>query len=104
MSLSSWLSWPNSHSHPWRGQRPNPASRPKKARLFLEQLESRVTPSFGLSTLGIFNVANGGNPEAGLIMDSSGNLYGTAINGGVDGDGTVFELARGNGVLLGLRP
>ncbi len=102
MSLSSWLSWPNSHSHPWRGQRPNPASRPKKARLFLEQLESRVTPSFGLSTLGIFNVANGGNPEAGLIMDSSGNLYGTAINGGVDGDGTVFELARGNGALTAL--
>ena len=29
---------------------------------------------------------------AGLIMDSSGNFYGTTYEGGADGDGTVFEL------------
>jgi uncharacterized repeat protein (TIGR03803 family) len=36
--------------------------------------------------------ADGINPEAGLIFDSSGNLYGTTANGG-GGGGTVFKLA-----------
>src|ERR1700690_102290 len=37
--------------------------------------------------------ADGGNPFAGLIEDKSGNFYGTTVEGGPDGDGTVFELA-----------
>jgi uncharacterized repeat protein (TIGR03803 family) len=37
--------------------------------------------------------ADGGNPFAGLIEDKSGNLYGTTVEGGADGLGTVFELA-----------
>jgi uncharacterized repeat protein (TIGR03803 family) len=40
------------------------------------------------NTLGI-------NPVAGLIMDSSGNLYGTTEFGGAGGDGTVFEYTPG---------
>lgn len=35
-------------------------------------------------------------PEAGLIMDSSGNLYGTTQEGGVKGYGAVVELAPGS--------
>lgn len=35
--------------------------------------------------------SDGANPEAGLIMDGAGNLYGTAMSGGI-GDGVVFEL------------
>ena len=35
-------------------------------------------------------------------MDSSGNLYGTATDGGADGDGTVFELAQGSGTITTL--
>lgn len=38
--------------------------------------------------------ADGANPQAGLIFDQSGNLYGTAGNGGADGFGAVFELTQ----------
>ena len=47
-----------------------------------------------ITTLASFNGSNGEYPYAGLIRDSSGNLYGTAYQGGASGDGTVFELAR----------
>jgi uncharacterized repeat protein (TIGR03803 family) len=33
-------------------------------------------------------------PQAGLIFDADGNLYGTATNGGPNGGGAVFELTR----------
>jgi uncharacterized repeat protein (TIGR03803 family) len=36
---------------------------------------------------------DGGNPAAGLVMDSSGNLYGTTSSGGNSGAGTVFEVS-----------
>jgi len=36
---------------------------------------------------------DGGVPYAGLIMDSAGNLYGTTINGGANGGGTVFKIS-----------
>ncbi len=42
MTISSWPSWPLSHSHARRGQRHNHASRPKKARFSLEPLEGRA--------------------------------------------------------------
>jgi uncharacterized repeat protein (TIGR03803 family) len=35
---------------------------------------------------------DGYNPNLGLIMDQSGNLYGTTSLGGLEDDGTVFEL------------
>jgi uncharacterized repeat protein (TIGR03803 family) len=45
------------------------------------------------------NCADGGGPEASLILDGKGNLYGTTLNGGTGGNcgsssgcGTVFEL------------
>ncbi len=36
---------------------------------------------------------DGDTPKAGLVLDSSGNLYGTTSQGGTDGHGTVFELS-----------
>lgn len=43
------------------------------------------------------NVGDGGNPEAGMILDAAGNLYGTTAGGGAKGCGTVFELSPGTG-------
>jgi uncharacterized repeat protein (TIGR03803 family) len=39
---------------------------------------------------------NGSTPVAGLLMDASGNLYGTTKTGGVKSAGTVYELVRGS--------
>ena len=36
--------------------------------------------------------ADGGNPFAGVIRDSAGNLYGTTSGGGTGGGGVVFKL------------
>ncbi len=44
-----------------------------------------------------FNGKFGMNPQAGLILDSSGNLYGTTSQGGLHNGGTVFELMPNNG-------
>jgi uncharacterized repeat protein (TIGR03803 family) len=49
--------------------------------------DSRIT------TLYSFTCGDDGSyPDAGLLMDSSGNLYGTTRSGGKSGDGTVFEV------------
>jgi uncharacterized repeat protein (TIGR03803 family) len=36
--------------------------------------------------------SDGAYPQAGLIADGSGNLYGTTNSGGESGNGTVFQL------------
>jgi len=38
------------------------------------------------------NGKDGNHPQASLVFDASGNLYGTTYDGGVYGDGTVFEI------------
>ncbi|MGA8877404.1 MAG: choice-of-anchor tandem repeat GloVer-containing protein, partial [Candidatus Korobacteraceae bacterium] len=35
---------------------------------------------------------DGGNPTGSLIADGSGNMYGTAMTGGANGSGVVFEI------------
>jgi uncharacterized repeat protein (TIGR03803 family) len=37
--------------------------------------------------------ADGGSPYAGVIVDASGNLYGTTTIGGTNDSGTLFELS-----------
>jgi uncharacterized repeat protein (TIGR03803 family) len=46
-----------------------------------------VLHSFGSST-------DGANPDADLVLDPKGNLYGTTESGGASGEGTVFKLGK----------
>src|SRR5262249_10936924 len=41
-------------------------------------------------------------PNGDLVMDSSGNLFGTTWQGGPYGQGTVFEVAAGSGSITTL--
>jgi uncharacterized repeat protein (TIGR03803 family) len=41
--------------------------------------------------------SDGANPDGGLIVDKSGNLYGTTTNDGSDGVGRVFMLSPADG-------
>jgi uncharacterized repeat protein (TIGR03803 family) len=54
-----------------------------------------------ITTLAAFNGPNGMEPQGGMIMDASGNLYGTTRLGGTQ-SGTVFELAQGSSTITDL--
>lgn len=57
----------------------------------------KLTPSGSGWTQTILHTFSGGSdgagPQGGLVMDSSGSLYGTAYSGGVNHTGTVFRLS-----------
>jgi uncharacterized repeat protein (TIGR03803 family) len=59
------------------------------------ELTPQLGGSWNETILLDFDGANGCTPYAGLILDASGNLYGTTFNGGPHGSsfGTVFELS-----------
>ena len=50
--------------------------------------ESHAGP---LTTLASFDGLNGLGASSNVIMDTNGNVYGTAERGGTDGFGTVWE-------------
>jgi uncharacterized repeat protein (TIGR03803 family) len=57
-------------------------------------------PTFAASTEKVLYTfsdtsTSGGHPHAGLISDAAGNLYGTTVQGGLKGQGTVFQLTPG---------
>jgi uncharacterized repeat protein (TIGR03803 family) len=54
----------------------------------------KITPSGTETVLYSFaGASDGANPEAGLIQGSDGNFYGTTLQGGAGGLGTVFKIA-----------
>ncbi len=59
-----------------------------------------VHGSSTIVTVASFNGANGQNPSAGLTIDSSGNLFGTTQQGGLAGDGAVFEIVHGSSTIV----
>jgi uncharacterized repeat protein (TIGR03803 family) len=56
----------------------------------------KLTPNGGRWTesvlYGFSGGSDGSQPEAGLILDAGGNLYGTTVGGGAHAGGTVFKL------------
>jgi len=38
--------------------------------------------------------SDGAIPQAGLLLDAEGNLYGTTLKGGIDDQGTVFKISK----------
>ncbi len=48
-----------------------------------------------LTAVASFNAATGSSPTSGVTIDGSGNLFGTTYSGGANGDGTVWEIAKG---------
>jgi uncharacterized repeat protein (TIGR03803 family) len=49
------------------------------------------------TTLLDLNDSDGAVPTAGVILDTSGNLYGTTPGGGPNGGGVAYELTPGSG-------
>jgi uncharacterized repeat protein (TIGR03803 family) len=63
----------------------------------------KLSPEGALTTLHSFNYngTDGFEPDAGLVMDSKGNLYGTTFAGGEYGSGVVYKVApNGKETLL----
>src|ERR1700675_2560578 len=56
----------------------------------------KITPTGSLATLYSFcsqaSCADGELPYAGLVQGSDGNFYGTTLEGGANGGGTVFKI------------
>jgi uncharacterized protein (TIGR03437 family) len=54
----------------------------------------RITPAGTMTTLYSFGgvPADGASPKGGLIEASDGNLYGTTLQGGAKGFGTIFRI------------
>ena len=53
----------------------------------------KITAGGSLTILHSFTgTPDGGNPQGGLVQGSDGNLYGTAVGGGTNGEGTVFKI------------
>jgi uncharacterized repeat protein (TIGR03803 family) len=64
----------------------------------------KITPSGTLTTLYSFcaqsGCTDGTGPTAALVQATNGTLYGTALGGGANGDGTVFSLSVGLGPFV----
>jgi uncharacterized repeat protein (TIGR03803 family) len=43
------------------------------------------------------NCTDGSAPQSSVLADAQGNLFGTTLSGGVNNEGTVFELAKRHG-------
>jgi uncharacterized repeat protein (TIGR03803 family) len=61
-----------------------------------------VTGSNSITTLASFDGTNGSGFSSGVTLDADGNLYGTRLDGGTDGFGTVWEFI--GGAVPSLRP
>jgi uncharacterized repeat protein (TIGR03803 family) len=63
----------------------------------------KVTGGGTFTILHAFDLTDGGNPYAGLVLAKDGNFYGTTSNGDKYGYGNVFKMTSA-GVLTSLHP
>src|ERR1039458_8663439 len=49
-------------------------------------------PAQTFTTLHSFDGTDGATPLAGLVQATNGDFYGTTVEGGTHGDGTVFKI------------
>ncbi len=59
------------------------------------QLSPQQNGNWKYQVIHRFRGTDGNSPLASVIVDAQGNLYGTTLQGGPKGFGTVFELMRG---------
>ncbi len=54
----------------------------------------KITPEGALTVIHSFDgtVGDGSSPDAGLVLGTDGNLYGTTFSGGANSEGTVFKI------------
>jgi uncharacterized repeat protein (TIGR03803 family) len=74
---------------------------------YVYQLSPPVTKGGVWTETTLYNFTggnDGGNPQAGLIFDASGNLYGTATEGGILTDCSNSGMKIGCGVVYELSP
>jgi uncharacterized repeat protein (TIGR03803 family) len=67
------------------------------------QLSSTSFGSWAETLLYSFSGTDGSVPAAGVVVDSSGNLYGTTQQGGAYNYGTVFELLPASGGVWSIK-
>jgi uncharacterized repeat protein (TIGR03803 family) len=62
----------------------------------IEQLEPRrLFTNYSITALASVGSTVGIDAESTPVVDSSGDVFGTAISGGANGDGSIFELKAG---------
>ena len=55
----------------------------------------RISPNLKFTVLHTFaGGADGAIPQGGLLIDANGNLFGTALQGGIAENGTIYEIAK----------
>jgi len=54
----------------------------------------RITPSGILTTLHSFISSDGASLTTALVQASDGSFYGTTLEGGATGNGTVFRMTE----------
>ena len=85
----------NLYGTTWEGGKSSPECKAGCGTVF--ELSPKTRGGWTETILHSFNDKDGVSPEASLIFDASGNLYGTTFLGGKNGAGTVFELSPKTG-------
>jgi len=65
--------------------------------IVFELSPSSSSQAWKLTTLHTFNTSGDASKPNSVIVDATGNIYGTSYEGGSTGSGAVFELKNTNG-------